>query len=521
MTKKTIFFLSVTLFIFISCKQKKEIDSILNKEISNNEKLKHLLTEETDELNFLTKELKKKLEDFYRKRNFQPLWIKNDSLNSKSLLLIEELKKPLAFGLPENRHLKFNKDLHPLISELKITFTLKCFQNDLQNGFMNDSLKEVKPIDFSDDFSKIEQLLIAKDACLSEEIIKWGLNDTLYRALSNHLYQFYTFCPHKEDKVELPTQKEDSIKSVNIMRTLLKNKNYIGNENVDTSILFASLKRFQLENGLKQDGKIGKLTAKSLMESQIDKCKRLALNLEKLRHKKIKKGYYLEINLPEFVLRFYHDDTLKSFHRVIIGTEENQSPELSSNVFRIITYPLWSVPFSITSKEFLPILKRNPNYLSQNNMILLKNNEEINPIDVNWKKISKNTFPYKVIQNSGKSNSLGIIKLDFQNKYGVYVHDTPNKGLFNNVFRSYSHGCIRCEHPVDLAKQLLLSHEKNMISDSLDSLLNRKVHQYIPLKSKIPIEIYYLTISLSNNGEVILLADLYNRDETLIQKIFD
>ena len=103
---------------------------------------------------------------------------------------------------------------------------------------------------------------------------------------------------------------------------------------------------------------------------------------------------------------------------------------------------------------------------------IFKNDLEIKPASVNWAKYS--TFPYKLRQEFGPTNSLGILKFEFHNKYGVYLHDTPNKNLFSNDIRAFSHGCMRCEFPIKLAK-LILDYDsikgiRNPITaDSLDS----------------------------------------------------
>jgi murein L,D-transpeptidase YcbB/YkuD len=130
-------------------------------------------------------------------------------------------------------------------------------------------------------------------------------------------------------------------------------------------------------------------------------------------------------------------------------------------------------------------------------------------------------MPYTVIQQPGSFNSLGIIKFEFHNSYSVYVHDTPNKNLFNTVFRSYSHGCMRCDKPVDLAKSILtfdsIPKKANPYrADTLDSLLAKPVNLPIPLIQPIPIFVVYETIAAERNSLVFHL-DLYRREEELIK----
>jgi murein L,D-transpeptidase YcbB/YkuD len=153
-------------------------------------------------------------------------------------------------------------------------------------------------------------------------------------------------------------------------------------------------------------------------------------------------------------------------------------------------------------------------------MKIYRRGEEIDPATVNWKKIRENTFPYAVKQDPGTHNSLGIIKFEFSNKFGVYVHDTPTKSLFNTTVRTYSHGCVRCENPVDLAKMVLMQDENTMIPDSLDSIMSRKVNFPIQLKKSFLIQFDYITVVPNNNGGLLFLKDVYFKDEKFLKWMF-
>jgi murein L,D-transpeptidase YcbB/YkuD len=140
---------------------------------------------------------------------------------------------------------------------------------------------------------------------------------------------------------------------------------------------------------------------------------------------------------------------------------------------------------------------------------------------VNWKRIKENTFPYTVIQQPGPSNSLGIIKFEFFNDFSVYVHDTPSKGLFGVDVRSYSHGCMRCQNPVDLGKMILnydsLGIKRNdLTADSLDSLILLKKNYVIRLKDQVPIFIEYSTVT-ADVDHIIFWLDIYKRDEEYLK----
>jgi murein L,D-transpeptidase YcbB/YkuD len=155
--------------------------------------------------------------------------------------------------------------------------------------------------------------------------------------------------------------------------------------------------------------------------------------------------------------------------------------------------------------------------MEKHNYKLFKKEVEINPDSVDWSTIKQNSFPFRIRQEPGSNNSLGLIKFDFYNVHSVYFHDTPSKSLFSAYVRAYSHGCMRTQNPVDLAR-IILQNDKyrnrfnNVISDSLDSIFARGVNHEVKLLSPVPIFIEYQSVSRDKEDMVIYL-DIYGRDE--------
>jgi murein L,D-transpeptidase YcbB/YkuD len=120
----------------------------------------------------------------------------------------------------------------------------------------------------------------------------------------------------------------------------------------------------------------------------------------------------------------------------------------------------------------------------------------------------------------GIGNSLGIIKFEFLNSSSVYVHDTPQKGFFNHAVRSFSHGCMRCQDPIELGKWMIKYDQKDrkkaMPPDTLDSLVRIGHHISIALKEKIPIYIEYQTVT-THDSKLVFHLDIYFREEKIIQ----
>ena len=321
---------------------------------------------------------------------------------------------------------------------------------------------------------------------------------------------------------DIETVKIDSVQAISKTTKALISKGYLEESKSKDSLAFIiALKTFQAQNGLKKDGVVGKYTSWALNESTYKKVLRTSLMLEKLRKREKYPEKCIRINIPEYKLRFYVNDSLKRVHNIIVGKTEYQTPELASKVKDIIVYPFWKVPYSIASKEILPAAKRSSAYFSKNNFKVYRGDHEVNPYNINWKNIKKNSFPYTVIQQPGPGNSLGVLKFEFHNNFSVYVHDTPSKSLFRADVRSFSHGCMRCEHPIELGKTILdydsLKMKRNDITaDSLDSLLTIGDNYRIKLIDPIPIFVEYNTV-YADREVLIFYLDIYKRDEDYLK----
>jgi murein L,D-transpeptidase YcbB/YkuD len=125
--------------------------------------------------------------------------------------------------------------------------------------------------------------------------------------------------------------------------------------------------------------------------------------------------------------------------------------------------------------------------------------------------ISKTVYRYDLKQEPGPKNALGRVKFVFPNPYGVYLHDTPAKDFFNRSVRTYSHGCIRVEKPIDLAEYLLRGTEKWTRSAIL-ATIGQPTEKKAPLPEAIPVYIQYWTAWVDDKGIVQFRNDIYGYD---------
>jgi L,D-transpeptidase YcbB len=227
---------------------------------------------------------------------------------------------------------------------------------------------------------------------------------------------------------------------------------------------------------------------------------------------------YLLINIPEFKLHIYENDKEVWETNVVVGQAARRTSIFKGNMSQIILNPYWGVPNSIGNTEILAHLKKNPNYLAQNNIEVFSGDKEVNAKDINWKKYTNNV-PYNFRQKPGEDNALGKMKFMFPNNYHIYLHDTPSKHLFESTNRAFSHGCIRVENPLKLANYLLRNNPE-WNPQKVNETLQTDKQMGIRLNPTVPVYIAYFTAWVDVNGQMNFRKDLYHLDEQLSKEVF-
>lgn len=220
------------------------------------------------------------------------------------------------------------------------------------------------------------------------------------------------------------------------------------------------------------------------------------------------------VNIPSTTLFFYNHEKPVLYSRVITGKKSTPTPTLASRLTEVILFPYWNVPHKIAVRELLPYIKRNRQYLADNQYeILDKSGRVVDPATINWNSLGAGNFPYVIRQNTGCDNSLGIVKLNFYSPFGVYLHDTPGKNLFMLQRRFFSHGCVRVEDAVQLG-HLLLKEETAAAMMALEAKGDQPDQK--PVVFRIPATAYvfilYNTAWPDANGQVRFYEDVYRKN---------
>lgn len=284
--------------------------------------------------------------------------------------------------------------------------------------------------------------------------------------------------------------------------------------------LVNAVKKFQYQNGLENDGVIGKGTQDALNITIQQRIQQLVVNMERMRWlPREQPNRYIMVNIAGFTMRVIENGKVIINSKAVVGRDARETPVFSAKMTYMVLNPNWTVPTTILKEDVIPAVKKNINYLAKKNMrIVDRNGKEIDPITLDWKNITPNNFKYFVKQDPGKTNSLGTIKFMFPNKYDVYIHDTPDKSLFSKTERAYSSGCIRIQEYLKLAAYLL--KEKEITEDSINVLLESGKQMQMVISNPIMVHIVYFTASVNEKGEVIFRKDIYNRDAALRKALF-
>lgn len=230
-----------------------------------------------------------------------------------------------------------------------------------------------------------------------------------------------------------------------------------------------AMKKFQLRHGLYPDAVIGRATIDALNYTKSMRIEQVISNLERWRWFSNDFGLnYLLINIPDYQLVAIKDNDTMQKQKVVVGKESRRTPVLESKISNINLNPNWTVPPTILKEDIYPEAIKNPSVFRKKGLkIYDKNKKEVNP----WSWKIEDAYKYKYVQAPSKNNSLGSMKINFPNKFSVYLHDTNHRDYFRFYYRALSSGCVRLEKPLEMAEYLIDDNEKwdlQTINDTTD-----------------------------------------------------
>lgn len=305
---------------------------------------------------------------------------------------------------------------------------------------------------------------------------------------------------------------------VPLLRERLAAEGYLEPESDLTSPAFdaaldEAVRRFQHTHGLNDDGVVGPSVIRELNRSPQYRVEQLRANLERARWVlRDLPDTYVTVNIAGQRVYLIRNDSSVWETRAIVGDEYTRTPVFSAPMRRVVFNPDWTVPESINS-EILQNLREDEDYLERENFEVLDGNgRPVDPDGIDFSESSGEDFPYTFRQRPGPGNTLGRVKFMFPNRFAVYLHDTPSRELFQREDRTFSHGCIRVEHPLDLAEHLLPS----WTPEEMEATVETGRMTSVELDDPLPVLLLYWTVSADLHGELHFYRDAYDRDAAVL-----
>ena len=277
----------------------------------------------------------------------------------------------------------------------------------------------------------------------------------------------------------------------------------VGPAPVFDATLIQAVQRAQKRFGLNPDGVVGRGTLEALnipVERRVDQ---IVANMERWRWlPPTLPAERIQVNVAAAILSVFHQDAPTLTMRAVTGRPGDETPMLSSMIHSIVLNPPWNVPSSIATKELWPKEKANPGYLRRNDFIVIPTGDGGSRLQ----------------QKAGPKAALGQVKFDFNNPYGVYLHDTPSRSKFDSFSRLASHGCVRLQKPIELAKALM-EGDPTWTPEKIDETLASGDTVRAKLPQQIAVFLLYWTAYVTPDGQVNFRQDPYGWDRELVQRI--
>ena len=288
--------------------------------------------------------------------------------------------------------------------------------------------------------------------------------------------------------------------------------------------LVEALKHFQTRHGLEPDGRLGKATIEQLNVPLAQRVLQLRLALERWRwlpHNFAQSP--IMVNIPEFTLRTVDKNYQTGLEmKVVVGSAyENETPVFEASLTYITFRPYWNVPTSILQNEMASKLAADRDYLAAHRYQVVNTADKVIPIpdgltDVVLRRLLAGR--YRIRQIPGPDCALGLIRFGIPNEHNVYLHDTPSQTLFTKSRRDFSHGCVRVEHPVQLAEWCLRETGRWPQSRIRAAMHGSRTFQ-VNLKKPVPVLLIYETAIVERDGEVHFTLDIYHQDALLENRL--
>jgi len=467
------------------------------------------------------------IKEFYSNMHFNAVWIGAEN-NANLIALAKDIDESANTGLnPDDYNLVFIRSLlnenvllqnmhDSVMAELTITDAAIHFYDDVVYGNQKPDLK-YNGLDYSQNCFNIPKSLA--DHILNKQLgvyrqtiapsfAEINLLENEIRKLNNVIAE-----NNFAETTIRSTQVNKSNKQLILKLFQLGILDSVYS-NIADSTLKQKLKQAQSQLDLVADGALHSSTLYELnipLQVRLHQLQR-SMNYYRWLYCLTQNRSVIVVNIPAAYMKVYSNGSSLLEMRMIVGKKSTPTPTLSSIVNEVVLYPYWHEPYSIATKELLPIIKKDPSYINRGNyQVLNMSGKIVNPYSINWNALSKSYFPYVIRQSTGCDNSLGLLKLNFDSPFGVYLHDTPVKMLFASNTRFFSHGCMRMEKPMELGRMVLKNNHIAIDTLQEKGCLLNQAPIFVPAEERMPIVVWYNPVGTDSTGRVIFYHDVYEK----------
>jgi murein L,D-transpeptidase YcbB/YkuD len=467
------------------------------------------------------------IRDFYQLYGYKLAWITDEPARRQLLLYIENAaeiglrKEDYQPGFIESwlsNKITMSSVADSLLADFRFTDAAVHFFHDAAFGSQPPSIG-YNGLNYSPGCFKISTLLASalSSGYFSSFLPQIELKSPEYLAVKNMMARYNKITRDTLYRKKLPVVS-GAVNDVN--KPLIRKLHEL--QVIDTSekrippkTLIEKIKELQSLFSLTVDGVLSAAFRKELnvpLEARVEELNRALNTMRWLRCAREQNPHIIVVNIPSATLLVYGPGEVTMQSKVIVGSKSNRTPTLASRVTEVVLYPYWMVPKKIATKELLPLIKKDIGYIDANNFQVVNDQGKVvNPYSINWHELSTGNFPYTLRQSTGCDNSLGLVKLNFYSPYVVYLHDTPWKSLFNLNKRYFSHGCMRVEKAMDLAR--LVMKDNTAIIDTLTEkgCLHNQRPVPVTASEKMPVFVLYNTAWVDSAATVRFYGDVYNK----------
>ncbi len=279
--------------------------------------------------------------------------------------------------------------------------------------------------------------------------------------------------------------------------------------------LQSALITYQRAHGLRASGTVDELTRRELAISAADRLTALRANLPRIRE--YTKGLgprYIAVNIPAAQMDVVENGRVYSRHNIIAGKKDRPTPILNSKVSELNFNPYWNAPVSIVRRDIIPEIQKKGLSVLRNLDIRIYDGyggPEVDPSKVDFSNLKADRYHFR--QEPGEGNAMASVKINFPNKYAVYMHDTPTKQLFVAGARYFSSGCVRVDQ-VHILTNWILNGQDGWNRDRIRDVTTAGERLDVKVTTPPQVRFAYLTAWVTADGRAHFRPDIYDLDGT-------